>query len=57
MPVHHTIGNHCLSVPRDTLKSRIRIPGGNYRAVNVGPDWLLIILDTTEVCARTPSAE
>ena len=49
MPVHHTLGNHCLSVPRADLKARLHIEGGDYRVVDVAPGWLLIILDTTEV--------
>ena len=47
--MYHTIGNHCLSVPRDVLAARMGIPGGSYRAVDIAPGWMLIILDTTEV--------
>jgi hypothetical protein len=49
LPVYHTVGNHCLSVPRDVLMARICISGGSYRAIDVASGWLLIILDTTEV--------
>ena len=48
-PVNHTLGNHCLSVPRAELKARLHITGGDYRTVEAAPGWLLIILDTTEV--------
>lgn len=48
-PVHHCIGNHCLAVPRAVLMQRLRIEGGCYRAIHVGPGWRLLILDTTEV--------
>ena len=59
MPVHHTIGNHCLSVPRAEVTARLRIEGGDYRAVDIAPGWVLIVLDTTEVrtsadCCRAP---
>ncbi len=49
MPVHHTLGNHCLSVPRADLKARLHMSEGDYRAVNIAPGWLLIVLDTTDV--------
>lgn len=47
--MHHTVGNHCLSVPRSVLMERLKMKGPSYRIINLTHGWRLIILDTTEV--------
>ena len=52
MPVHHAIGNHCLSVKRQHLRQRLGIPESYYSVLLV-PGWRLIVLDTTEMSGHS----
>jgi len=52
VPVHHAIGNHCLSVEREHLRRRLGIPG-SYYTVPLAPGWRLIVLDTTEMSGHS----
>ena len=48
-PVHHVIGNHCLkSITRTELHRALRLPSDYYR-VELGQNWRLVVLDTTEL--------
>ena len=51
-PVHHAIGNHCLSVDRQLLLKRLKLPGSFY-AVHLPHGWRLIVLDTTEMSGHS----
>ena len=51
-PAYHVVGNHCLSVPRAALLSRLRLPA-SYYAAPLAPGWRLIVLDTTEMSGHS----
>ncbi|KAK9838820.1 hypothetical protein WJX74_003943 [Apatococcus lobatus] len=52
VPMHHTFGNHCLSLPRDMMLRRLGMPASFY-AVDIEPGWRLLVLDTTEMSGHS----
>mmetsp|Transcript_14244 Transcript_14244/g.43023 ORF Transcript_14244/g.43023 Transcript_14244/m.43023 type:complete len:105 (-) Transcript_14244:781-1095(-) len=52
LPLHHVIGNHCLSVDRATFLTRLRQPA-SYHRIQVAPGWRLLLLDTTEMSGHS----
>lgn len=49
VPVHHTIGNHCLKhLPRASLLAALKLQSSYYCA-ELAPGWRLLVLDTTEL--------
>lgn len=56
IPVHHVVGNHCLSVPRQALLGRLGMPASYYH-VSIAPGWGLVALDTTEMSPHSGYSE
>lgn len=48
MPTYHVLGNHCLSLPRDTFQDRIGMKASYYTA-RLADGWLLIVCDTNDL--------
>ncbi|KAG8466885.1 hypothetical protein KFE25_008264 [Diacronema lutheri] len=54
-PVAHVIGNHCLDVGRESLLTQLGI--APYYERRLSGEWILLVLDTTDVGVRGASAE
>ena len=52
VPIHHTFGNHCLSLPRAMMLRRLGMPASFY-AADLAPGWRLLVLDTTEMSGHS----
>ncbi|GJP37368.1 hypothetical protein CLOM_g21781 [Closterium sp. NIES-68] len=51
--VHHTLGNHCLYVPRDILLSSLALAHPFYSAA-LPANWRLLVLDSMDVSLKWP---
>lgn len=57
IPVCHVVGNHCLSVPRSVLQTRIpNFVPSFYYTKRLNDRWTLIVLDTTDVSVNGTNA-
>ncbi|KAK9814127.1 hypothetical protein WJX72_000984 [[Myrmecia] bisecta] len=52
VPVHHVLGNHCLSLARQSIQEQLGIPA-SYYMVQLPAHWRLIVLDTTEMSGHS----
>ena len=48
LQMHHTLGNHCLALPRKQLLGALQMPA-SYYAAPLAPGWRLLVLDTTDM--------
>ncbi|GAB4817700.1 hypothetical protein N2152v2_004746 [Parachlorella kessleri] len=53
LPAYHVLGNHCLSVPRQTVLRRLGIPQSCYYSLPLPHSWRLVVLDTTEMSGHS----
>jgi hypothetical protein len=54
-PVRHVIGNHCLELGREPLLAGLHTTA--YYTAVLGAGWELIVIDTTDIGVRGPTAE